>query len=201
MHFKSSNGIWGDLDLLSRSHCSNHCRCDTFVTLLQPAWPRRCNTFATLLQPTWPRRCDTFATLLQPAWPRRCDTFVTLLQPAWPRRCNTFVTLLQPAWPRRCDTFATLQFIFSTRHLGRCRFPLADPTAPATASRNDWPPQRSRTTFQPKVRTDGTCSGNIQGTFRDRSGTIQGPFRDHSGTIQGELSGRPWASIPNARST
>jgi hypothetical protein len=30
---------------------------------------------------------------------------------------------------------------------------------------------------------------------------MQGTCREHSGNIQCELSGRPWASIPTARST
>jgi hypothetical protein len=44
-------------------------------------------------------------------------------------------------------------------------------------------------------------SENIQGIFRGQSGNTQGTFREYSENIQGELSGRPWTSIPTARST
>jgi hypothetical protein len=44
-------------------------------------------------------------------------------------------------------------------------------------------------------------SGNIQGRFREHSGNIHGTFTEHSDNIQCELSGRPWAPLPNARST
>jgi hypothetical protein len=43
-------------------------------------------------------------------------------------------------------------------------------------------------------------SVNIQGTFRGHSGNIQATFREHSTQVQIELSGRPWAPIPTARS-
>jgi hypothetical protein len=55
--------------------------------------------------------------------------------------------------------------------------------------------------FRNVVFPEPAHSGNVQGTFSEQSGNVQETLREHSGNIQGELSGRPWASIPTARST